>query len=91
MSAAEALPGKPLFRAPVVIPTNWCVSCMMTLRTEDEYKAHVRMFPLHNIKKITRLQCPVCGREVGLEYGRFSDHWTDYSRTRKCSGSGRQA
>ena len=90
MAWAEHLPRKPEYRVPMSIPTNWCTGCQLTLRTDEEYRAHVRQFPTHNVKPITKLLCPRCGNQVDLEVGRFRDHWIGYNR-RKCPGSGTEA
>ncbi len=87
---AEHLPRKPEYRVPMAIPTNWCTSCQLTLRTDEEYRAHVRQFPTHNVKPITKLLCPRCGIPIRLEGGRFSEHWIGI-KGRKCPGSGTEA
>ena len=87
---AEHLPRKPEYRIRFSIPTNWCTSCQLTLRTDDEYRAHVRQFPTHNVKPITKLICPRCGDQTDLELGRFKEHFVGDNR-RKCPGSGTEA
>ena len=87
---AEPLPRRPEYRVPAAIPTNWCTSCQLTLRTDEEYRAHIRQFPTHNVKPIARLLCPRCGSQTELEAGRFKEHVTGYNR-RKCPGSGAEA
>lgn len=79
----------PQLRPPVAAPTFWCVTCQMSLRNEDEHKAHSKAFPAHRIKSLTRLTCPGCGNEVPIETGRYPDHWIGYgSDLRKCRRSG---
>jgi hypothetical protein len=83
-------PKRPEYRVPIAIPINWCMTCQLTLRTDEEYKAHIRIFPLHNVKPITKLLCPKCGTQVELEGGRFIEHWIGY-KGRKCAASGMEA
>jgi hypothetical protein len=84
---AEPLLRKPDYRVPTAIPTNWCTNCQLTLRTAEEYRAHVQLFPTHYVKPIARLVCPECGSEVKLEGGCFFEHWVGYPQ-RKCPESG---
>ncbi|MDA4119224.1 MAG: hypothetical protein OK436_01425 [Thaumarchaeota archaeon] len=87
MTWSEPRPRKPEYRVPVAIPTNWCLTCQLTLRTDEEYRAHIRIFPTHNVKPVTKLLCPSCGAIAELEDGRYSEHWIGY-KVRKCPGSG---
>ena len=92
MNQDEVLTSVPYFRAPMEIPTNWCMTCQLTLRSEAEYSAHVGVFPSHRVKQITSLVCPKCGTEVQLEGGKYARHWLEYFGTmRPCKGSGGQA
>ena len=54
----RARPPEPQYRVTVNIPTNWCLTCELTLRTEEEYFAHIDLFPTHHVKAIDRLICP---------------------------------
>ena len=76
----------------VVVPTYWCATCQLSLRTPDEKSAHVKMFPLHAVRAVARLVCPSCGNYVPLENGFFPEHWVGGSYdTRRCRGSGKRA
>jgi len=75
-----------------VVPTFWCVTCQLSLSSQDELVAHTRLFPAHKTKAVERLVCPRCGNVVPLEHGMFPDHWVGSSRDpRKCNGSRRRA
>ncbi|HEY6283757.1 MAG TPA: hypothetical protein VIW22_07515 [Nitrososphaerales archaeon] len=87
MAWSERLPRRPEYRVPAAIPTNWCLNCTLTLRTDEEYRAHIRLFPTHNVKPVTKLLCPRCGTIAELEDGRYSEHWIGY-KVKKCPGSG---
>ena len=92
MSGLEALSTGPRYRSATVPPTYWCTTCQMSLGTVDERTAHMKMFPAHRVKAVTRLVCPRCGNDVPLENGRFPDHWVGSSQDmRRCQGSGRHA
>ena len=82
---------KPQDRVPVNIPTNWCLTCELTLRTEEEYFAHIDLFPTHHVKAINRLICPACGNNIPLVGGCFTEHWIGNREARMCTGSGKQA
>jgi hypothetical protein len=66
------------------------LDCQLTLRNAEEYRAHVQIFPTHNVRPVTNLVCPKCGREVNLEEGSFAEHWLWYP-PKKCPGSGKTA
>jgi hypothetical protein len=87
MSRSAANQREPEFRLSTSIPTNWCLDCQLTLRTDDEYIAHTRVFPAHHVKAVRSLVCPRCGKDVDLEDGRFVVHMTGYSE-RVCTSSG---
>lgn len=87
MSPTTAYQEAPESRAATSIPTNWCIDCQLTLRTDDEYMAHTRIFPTHHVKKVRSLVCPKCGQDVELDNGRFTEHTTGYPE-RVCFGSG---
>jgi hypothetical protein len=87
MSRAAAYSREPEFRLAASIPTNWCLDCQLTLRTDDEYLAHTRVFPAHHVKAVGSLVCPRCGKDVELDNGRFTEHMTGYPE-RICSSSG---
>ncbi|HUK80143.1 MAG TPA: hypothetical protein VLU91_05720 [Nitrososphaerales archaeon] len=92
MSEFEALGLKPQIPTPVVVPTFWCATCQLSLRSQDEQVAHTELFPTHKVKAVERLVCPRCGNVMPLENGFFPDHWVGNSHdTRKCSGSHRRA
>jgi len=92
MSGLEALSARPKYKPPVVAPTFWCVTCQMSLITIDERWAHAEIFPVHVVKTVTRLACPICGNDMPLENGFFPDHWVGSTgETRKCHGSRKHA
>jgi hypothetical protein len=87
LSRATPYQREPEFRLTTSIPTNWCLDCQLTLRTDDEYLAHTRVFPVHRVKAVKSLVCPRCGKDVDLEDGRFVEHLAGYPE-RVCSSSG---
>ena len=85
---SEALASGTRIPTPVVVPTFWCTTCQMSLRSQDERVAHLKLFPVHSVKPLERLICPSCGNVMPLENGRFPDHWVGGERSmKKCSGS----
>lgn len=92
MSEFEALYLRPHIPLPVVAPAFWCVTCQMSLRSQDERLAHSKLFPVHRVKQVERLVCAYCGNVVPLENGVFPEHWIGHSSdARRCSGSRKRA
>ena len=92
MSSLESTSLRPQIRSPVAVPTYWCSTCQLSLRSVDERDAHVKLFPAHAVKAVTRLVCPACGNYMPLENGVFPEHWVGGSHdSRRCGGSGRRA
>lgn len=82
---------KPQIPSPTIVPSFWCVTCQMSLRSQDEQLAHSVLFPTHTIRTMKRTTCPGCGNEVPLENGRLPVHWVGYGDDpRKCTGSGKR-
>ena len=92
MSEFEALLLGSRIPSPVAAPTFWCMTCQMSLRSQDERLAHAKLFPAHRLKQVERLICPSCGNVVPLEDGAFPEHWVGGSaNTRRCNGSRKRA
>ena len=78
--------------SPAVVPTFWCATCQMSIRSHEERLAHTKSFPSHLVKAVDRLICPSCGNVVPLENGNLPEHWIGSTGSqRRCSGSGRKA
>ena len=72
------------------VKSYWCLVCQMSLRTEEEYLAHVKVLPTHKVKEVRRLSCRICGNDIPLEDGRLAKHWVGGGLdVRRCRGSGR--
>ena len=92
MSDFEVLTLRPQIPSPVVVPTFWCNTCQMSLRSQDERLAHLKLFPVHRVKQVERLICPRCGNVMPLENGFFPDHWIGRAEnSRMCGGSRKRA
>ena len=91
LSDRGALSLSPRIPSPVVVPTFWCTTCQMSLRSHDEQLGHKKYFPSHLVKTVGRLVCPNCGNVVPLENGYFPEHWMGSSGSpRRCNGSRRK-
>ena len=70
------------------VKTYWCLVCQLTLRSEEECLAHIKVLPTHRVKAAQRVFCRACGNDMSLEDGRFPDHWVGGGLDiRRCHGS----